>query len=428
VHLAWYAVGNGLPFLWMPAGPYTHTQYEWQVPETRALLERVAAATTLIRYDARGFSMSDRGPVDMSLDAQVMDIETVVAATKFDRFVMFVPGIMSVPALVYAARHPDRVTALLINGFARGADMALEPEWERSIKAARADWEIAKRLLGGFTNLWSMQATVAGLQEMLGRSTTQDAYLRWHEAVITWDATDDLPRITAPVLITYGVPTDRKQFELLRALATQLPDATLAVLPQDVEEVFRIQAEFIASVVARGDAQRLAESDLRTVIFTDVVGHSEMMNRLGDAEGRAVLREHESITRATLREYGGAEVKAMGDGFMASFGSVTRALECSVALQRAFAARNESSSEPLHVRIGLNAGEPIGEDGDLFGATVILASRIASMAGGGEILIPEPVRHLLSGKPFLFSARGEFVPKGFDEAVRLYEVVWRNAG
>ena len=114
----------------------------------------------------------------------------------------------------------------------------------------------------------------------------------------------------------------------------------------------------------------------------------------------------------------------MGDGFMASFASVTKAMDCAIALQRAFAA-TRSRAEPLHVRVGLNAGEPIEEDGDLFGATVILASRIAAKAGAGEILVPDTVRGLLSGKGFLFGDRGEFVPKGFDEGVRLWDVRWR---
>ena len=111
---------------------------------------------------------------------------------------------------------------------------------------------------------------------------------------------------------------------------------------------------------------------------------------------------------------------------MASFGSVTSAVECAIALQRAFATHTESMPEPLHVRVGLNAGEPIEEDGDLFGATVILASRIAAKAGAGEILIPEPVRHLLSGKSFVFADKGEHAMKGFDDAVRLYEVRWQQ--
>jgi class 3 adenylate cyclase len=164
-------------------------------------------------------------------------------------------------------------------------------------------------------------------------------------------------------------------------------------------------------------------SAFRAVLFTDLVGHTDMMTRLGDAKGRDVLREHERITREVLASNGGTEVKTMGDGFMASFGSVTRAVECAVALQKAF---NNSDGEPLSVRVGLNAGEPIEEDGDLFGSTVILASRIAAKAAGGEVLVANAVRELCSGKGFLFSDRGEFVPKGFEDAVRVYEVNWRG--
>lgn len=116
----------------------------------------------------------------------------------------------------------------------------------------------------------------------------------------------------------------------------------------------------------------------------------------------------------------------MGDGFMASFMSVTKAMDCAIALQRAFATHSESMPESLHVRVGLNAGEPIEEDGDLFGSTVILASRIAEKAGAGEILIPETLRHLLTGKSFIYADRGETMLKGFEEAVRLYEVRWRE--
>ena len=114
----------------------------------------------------------------------------------------------------------------------------------------------------------------------------------------------------------------------------------------------------------------------------------------------------------------------MGDGFMASFGSVTKSVECAIALQRAFA--NRVSDEPLNVRVGLTAGEPIEEDGDLFGATVILASRIAAKAEGGEILVADTIRGLSSGKGFLFADRGEFVAKGFEDPVRVYEVRWRE--
>ena len=176
--------------------------------------------------------------------------------------------------------------------------------------------------------------------------------------------------------------------------------------------------------------QSAAPNTLRTVLFTDLVGHTEMMARLGDDAGRELLREHERITRDVLKAHAGAEIKTMGDGFMASFGSVTKAVECAVALQRTMEERNADVGAqgfaPLRVRCGLNAGEPVEDEGDLFGSSVIVAARIAAMAGPGEILIPEPVRHLLAGKQFLFADRGEHALKGFDDAVRVYEVRWRE--
>ena len=105
-----------------------------------------------------------------------------------------------------------------------------------------------------------------------------------------------------------------------------------------------------------------APSGPLTILFTDVEGSTALTDRLGDAKARELLREHERITREALNAHGGSEVKSMGDGFMASFGSATQALECSIAIQGAFAERNESAEEPIRVRIGLNAGEPIAED------------------------------------------------------------------
>ncbi len=120
-------------------------------------------------------------------------------------------------------------------------------------------------------------------------------------------------------------------------------------------------------------------------------------------------------------------VQQRGDGFMASFSSATKALECAIAMQRAFAAHNESAEEPIKVRVGMNAGEPIAEDDDLFGTAVNEAARITAAAKGGEILVSNVVRQLVKGKDFLFTDTGERQLKGFDEPVRLYEVRWREA-
>jgi class 3 adenylate cyclase len=160
--------------------------------------------------------------------------------------------------------------------------------------------------------------------------------------------------------------------------------------------------------------------------LTDVEGSTALTDRLGDAKARELLREHERMVREALKSHGGSEVKTLGDGFMASFSSATKALECAIAVQRAFAAHNEAAQQPILVRIGLNAGEPIAEDDDLFGTAVNEAARITATAKGGQILASDVVRQLVKGKDFLFSDVGERQLKGLDEPVRLYEVRWRD--
>ena len=94
-------------------------------------------------------------------------------------------------------------------------------------------------------------------------------------------------------------------------------------------------------------------------------------------------------------------------------------------MQRAFAERNASAEEPIKVRVGLNAGEPIAEEDDLYGTAVNLAARICSRAEAGQILAPIVVRELAAGKPFMFADLGEIELRGFEDTVRLFEVRWQ---
>jgi class 3 adenylate cyclase len=261
----------------------------------------------------------------------------------------------------------------------------------------------------------------------LKECTTAEALVK----MLEWGEEADLG-LTTPTLVLHHREALYPRVEWASEMVAGIPDASLVTLDgrwittvERGERAADIILDFMGVTPKEsGPAASVIEpaTSFRTVLFTDLVGHTEMMSRLGDERGRGVLREHERITREVLKAHGGTEVKTMGDGFMASFGSVTKAVECAIALQRAFA---EREGEPLSVRVGLNAGEPIEEDGDLFGATVILASRIAAKADAGEIFVADTVRGLCSGKGFLFADRGEFVAKGFEEPVRVYEVSWR---
>jgi class 3 adenylate cyclase len=161
-------------------------------------------------------------------------------------------------------------------------------------------------------------------------------------------------------------------------------------------------------------------------MFTDMADSTSLTQRLGDAKAQELVHAHNSVVRDALGAHGGTEIKHTGDGIMASFPSASGALECAVQVQRAIAERSAVSDQEsaLRVRIGLNAGEPVREEADLFGTAVQLARRICDLAEPEQILASNVVRELVAGKGFLFADRGEAVLRGFEDSVRLYEVRW----
>ncbi len=440
-NIAYWAIGEGRPLVYVPVMPFSHIEREWAIPEWRRRYERLAVGRRLIRYDTRGFGLSDSHPTDVTTAAHANDIEAVLDALAIDECDLIAVGDGGFAAIEFCARAADRVGRLILWGaYADRTSFVNSPKIKSMHALWDEDWlqytELAIRTILG----WKHPERASQLADFYRAAASPESLRNVTGATYDFDLTALLPGIHIPALVVAvdGAWVDVK--DEARRLAAGLPNAELRTVYGETGGIFDFYDDEDAVVTlvneflgGGGGEQAPVANDrmrtpggLRTVLFTDIVGHTEMMQRLGDTKGRDVLREHERITRDLLKQHGGAEVKTMGDGFMASFGSVTSAMECAIALQRAFAAHTESMPEPLHVRVGLNAGEPIEEDGDLFGATVILASRIAAKAGAGEILVPDTVRGLLSGKNFLFADRGEFVPKGFDDTVRLYEVRWEQ--
>ncbi len=159
-----------------------------------------------------------------------------------------------------------------------------------------------------------------------------------------------------------------------------------------------------------------ARQGLQTILFTDLESSTALTQRVGDEAAQEVIRGHNAAVRGALDEHGGREVKHTGDGIMASFPSAVAAVTAALQIQR------DLAGGEVRVRIGLNAGEPIAEDDDLFGLSVILASRITDRAEPGQVLVARVVADLCAGKTFQFTSVGEATLKGFDEPVTLYEV------
>jgi class 3 adenylate cyclase len=162
------------------------------------------------------------------------------------------------------------------------------------------------------------------------------------------------------------------------------------------------------------------DTGLRAIMFTDLVGSTDMSSRLGDQRALETLRRHDEVVREALASTGGREVKHTGDGILASFTHVSRAIEAAVKIQSVFADSQELAG--ISLRVGISAGEPVAESNDIFGAAVSMAARICAHASPGQILVSSAVRDLSIGKRYTFVDRGPIALKGFDEPIRLYEV------
>jgi len=438
VSIAYWTMGEGNPLVHLSGVPISHIEAELQFPEFRAWHERMARKRMLVRFDVRGAGLSDREVTEISLDAYLRDLEAVVDHLDLQSFALFAPGPAGPIAIAYAARHPERVSHLVLWSSSARLSVAMRAPRIRGLMGLlETDWELFTETTAHTIQGWSAGEPARRIAAMFRESITQDVMRAAFRALEDFDVADLLPQVQSPTLVLH-----RRDYTIMdvgnaRFLSAGIPNAQLTILDgsafawylQDWESV----ADAIDEFLGEGEEASAIPSPtgLVTILFTDVEGSTALTDRLGDAKARDLLREHESVVREALKAHGGSEVKTMGDGFMASFSSATKTLECAIAMQQAFAERNESAAEPIRVRIGLNAGEPIAEDdpggrSDLFGTAVNMAARIAAQADAGEILASNVVRELVAGKDFLFADRGDTELRGFEDPVRVYEVRWRE--
>jgi class 3 adenylate cyclase len=181
------------------------------------------------------------------------------------------------------------------------------------------------------------------------------------------------------------------------------------------------EANDVGAVVFPESAEH--DPGTRTIMFTDIVGSTDITQRLGDKTALHLLEVHDRIVRDALAAEGGHEVKHTGDGIMAVFVSAAAAIRCAMSVQKGFAQhRKDHPEEPLRVRIGVAAGEPVEHHKDFFGSTVQLAARLCAKAAPEQILASDTVAELCTGKSLPFQDAGSVTLKGFPEPVHTHRV------
>ena len=171
------------------------------------------------------------------------------------------------------------------------------------------------------------------------------------------------------------------------------------------------------------------QTEMRSVLFTDLVGSTELRVRLGEDEAERLRRTHDQLLRQAVTRHGGEVVKGLGDGIMASFGSAADAVSAAVAIEQAADLHGRRHpDQAVALRVGVSVGDVTVEGSDLFGVPVVEASRLCASANGGEILVAELVRTLCRGRGgFQFESYGDLELKGLPEPLPTCKLFWEPA-
>jgi class 3 adenylate cyclase/pimeloyl-ACP methyl ester carboxylesterase len=436
VSIAYWELGDGFPLVIMPSLPFSHLQMEWQIPEWAAYYERLAQNFRIIRYDSRGIGLSDRDVVAQTFESHLADLEAVVEHLGLERFALLAIAHAGPVAIQYTAAFPQRVSHLIFwCSYFENKPPREDADWEHRL--LRFNPSLYAQTLALTCAGWDRPIAAHALANLFRESVSQEAMAAILDIFRDIDASARLDQVNVPTLVMSRRSVTLVALRQTRALAQRVPGAHMAVLEGDsiapwlgdAEPFFQSIEDFLPRRARHLEPEPAEQGGLRIILFTDLEGHTSMMQRLGDAAGRSILREHERLMRRAFAAHGGAEVKSMGDGFLASFTSAQKALECAIDLQRALTESpilGPDAPSGLRVRVGINAGEPISEDDDLFGNAVIAAARIATQARGGEVLVANVVRELVAGKGFLFADLGDRALRGFEDPVRLWELRWKD--
>jgi len=430
VQIAFAVQGDGYPLVFVP-GWVSHLELVLESPGFLESIQDLTRDFMLVRYDKRGTGLSDRGVTDFGLESRLRDVEAVVDRLGLRRYAIHGVSEGGPVAIGHAARHPDRVSHLVLQG--TYAHLGRTKTSDALVSLIEAEWGLGSATLA---NVFVPNAPKE-MQEFFARyqreaATRKDA-AEMLRANLDTDVRDILDQVKAPTLVIHSETDKAVPFEHARRLAGSIPNASLARYQGDhapIGQALQINAlvrEFVLSNAAQSSPSTPTATGMLTIMFTDIEASTSMTRRLGDAGAQDILRQHNEIIRAALRDNHGTEIKHTGDGIMASFGTASAALTCAASVQRALEEHNERDPESrVRVRIGLNAGEPVAEDGDLFGTAVQVAARICARAEPGQILAANVVRELSAGKQFLFADHGDVVLRGFEDPVHLYEVSWRG--
>jgi class 3 adenylate cyclase len=425
--IAYQVVGDGPVDIVLVSHEGVVLEVMWEQPLIVRTLERFGAFSRLVLFDHRGTGVSDPLPTDhrLTLEDRIADMRAVMDAVGSERAALVASSDGGPMSILYAATHPERTSALILYGsFAR---MAWAPDYPCGLPASLYDmWaELLRTRYGDGSTLAAVAPSLAADDgwrrwwargERLGYSRA--AVLALFETAWEIDTVDILPTVQVPTLVIHRTSDRWIAVGHGRFLAEHIPGARFVELPGDdhlfyagdSDAVLDEIEEFLTGTRHGGESHRV----LTTLLFTDIVGSTEVAAQVGDRAWYDLLERHHAAVRRELVRFDGVEVDTAGDGFLATFDGPGRAVRCALTIVDAVAAMG------LTIRAGLHTGECELVGGKVAGMAVHIGARVAGAAGPGEVVVSSTVKDLLAGSGLTFSDRGVRPLKGIPDEWRLF--------
>ncbi|KUI34713.1 cyclase [Mycobacterium sp. IS-1496] len=428
-HLAYQVVGDSGPdLLFVPTATFP-IDLLWDEPTVAAHLRHLASFSRLIVTDLLGTGSSDAVPIRdrPAMQSWADGLLTVLDAVGSDSASLFGMSESGLSVLLLAASHPHRVrSVVLTNPFARyirGPDQPFgmpEPALTKYLQAAEravGSGVLVDQLAPSWSGDAAKRRWWARGERLAGGPAHFRAIL---DLFLRTDVRPTLASIQAPTLLIHRRGDRHVRGEHAADMARRIPHARRVELDGDDNAWFAGNAERvldeIESFVTGGRAVPQSNRVLSTVLFTDIVGSTELAAALGDDEWTALLAAHDRIVERQVSGARGAVVKFTGDGALATFDGPARAINCARAIREGVADLG------LTIRTGLHTGEVEVTDGDVHGIAVHIAARIMALAAPGEVLVSGVVPPLVLGSRFEFTDRGRHELKGVPNRWPLFAV------
>lgn len=434
IHIAYQVIGDGpIDLVYVP-GFISHLEIYWEEPLIAAFFNRLARFARVIVFDKRGSGMSDRVPPDQipTLEVRMDDVGAVMDAAGSARAALMGTSEGGPMCALFAATYPERVLGLVLNAtYPKAIRDETFPEGWMSPEEALTDAAEMQRTWaqGEFDHIpeWMFDDLAPVEVERLDRwwarfckmSVSPGAAVAIAQMGREIDIRHILPTIRVPTLAI--VRGGDENLPATRYMAEHIPGTRFVELPGAAHApYFGAQEPLVAEIEEFLTGVRPAPADdrvLATVLFTDIVGSTELAERLGDRAWVDLLETHNARVRRELERFRGREVDTAGDGFLATFDGPARAVRCACAI------RDAIREMGVEIRAGLHTGECELIEDKVRGIAVHTGARVAGKAAPGEVLASSTVKDLVAGSGLVFEDRGMHPLKGVPNEWHLFAVV-----